>query len=654
MVYSISACRRTDSDGSTESRRQAYAVIDDSIKAHSPHVRDMIYDGMGKARDSMTYYEYYVRMGKYFCLSETPDSLVPYIDGTIRFALRQPVSPRRNSLLAFAYNCQAANYHNFHKKPDDVVDLYRKAYDLSLSSETKDWTPNICANLGDAYLFKNSLPEAAAWYRRALFLVDSLRLPAKENITLYLGLATIYLHLDDFDSSLKYYRQTEKYFGDMSLAMQSYYLNNYGNYYYYAKDYKASLSKFLELKALLEKNNKLNTFDMHLCKLNLADVYLNLGDVAMSEKYLDEVDTVFSVTGDAEAAYYVNTIRIGQAVRRGDMSSVAGILAGEKSMDNISFNIRSIRNAYLRKYDVARGDYRSAYENLKTDMAMNDSMEHHRQGMRASEIMERFSRDTLQLHHTVTMEHKNAELQRTYTITAIIGGALLVICLLLAVGVLYSRKRYLQDKMRIMQLRLDGARNRVSPHFVFNVLNNNMLKNGDGDNSELMMLAKLIRANLDMTCRQAVTLGEELDFVRRYVDIERKIFDGGFEYHEEVAADINKDVVMIPPMFVQILVENAIVHGLKNSDDDKFIRVAVTRTSGVLHIVVRDSGKGFDITCAGNRRTGLSIISQTIAIINERNKSKMRFSLNNVQDADGKVEGCEAKIDIPENIKFMS
>ena len=79
----------------------------------------------------------------------------------------------------------------------------------------------VCANLGDAYLFKNSLPEAAAWYRRALFLVDSLQLPAKENITLYLGLATIYLHLDDFDSSLKYYRQTEKYFGDMSLAMQS-------------------------------------------------------------------------------------------------------------------------------------------------------------------------------------------------------------------------------------------------------------------------------------------------------------------------------------------------------------------------------------------------------------------------------------------------
>ena len=654
VAYVVSACRRTHSDGSMDSRRMAYAALDDSIMAQSPHVRDMIYRGMDGAPDSMTYYEYYVRMGKYFCLSETPDSLVPYINGTIRFAARQPVSPRRNSLLAFAYNCQAANYHNFHKKPGDVIDLYRKAYDLSLSSETKDQTPQVCANLGDAYLFKNSLPEAAAWYRRALFLVDSLRLPEKENITLYLGLATIYLHLDDFDSSLKYYRQSEKYFGDMSLAMQSYFLNNYGNYYYYAKDYKASLEKFLELKALLEKNNKLNTFDMHLCKLNLADVYLNLDDVAMSEKYLNEVDSVFSVTGDTEAAHYVNTIRIGQAVRRGDMNRVAGILASEKKIDNISFNIRNIRDVYLRKYYVAKGDYRSAYENLKVNVAMNDSMEHNRQGMCASEIMERFSRDTLQLHHSVTMEHKNAERQSTYTLAAVIAGTLTTLCLLLAVGVLYSRKRYLQGKMRIMHLRLDGARNRVSPHFVFNVLNNNMLKNGGGDNSELMMLTKLIRANLDMTCRQTVTLGEELDFVRRYVDIERKISDGVFEYHEEVAADIDKDAVMIPPMFVQILVENAIVHGLKNSGGDKFIRVAVTRTGGVLHIVVRDNGKGFDITSAGNRRTGLSIISQTIAIINERNKSKMRFSLSNVQDDSGKVKGCEAKIDIPENIKFMS
>ena len=61
-----------------------------------------------------------------------------------------------------------------------------------------------------------------------------------------------------------------------SLNLQAYFLNNYGNYYYYTKDYQTSLKKFLMLKKLLEKHDKRETFSMYLCKLNLADVYLNL------------------------------------------------------------------------------------------------------------------------------------------------------------------------------------------------------------------------------------------------------------------------------------------------------------------------------------------------------------------------------------------
>ena len=56
------------------------------------------------------------------------------------------------------------------------------------------------------------------------------------------------------------------------------------------------------------------------------------------------------------------------------MNRVAGILASEKKVDNISFNIRNIRDVYLRKYYVARGDYRSAYENLRVNVADRKSV----------------------------------------------------------------------------------------------------------------------------------------------------------------------------------------------------------------------------------------------------------------------------------------
>lgn len=647
------ACQRPSSAEKTEEEKNALACIDDSVEALSPHAPKMISKGMQTAKDSLAYYEFYVRWVKYYSLSSTPDSLEPVIHNTIAFCSRQPASPRRNSLLAFAYNVKAVRYHNFRQKPDEVVKLYHEAYVLLGNSDAKNQMPKVCANLGDAYLFKSQLPEAAAWYRRALFLVDSLKLPAKENVTLYLGLATIYLQLNDFDTSLKYYQQTEKYFSQMSVGMQAYYLNNYGSYYYYAKNYKASLQKFLVMKAFLEKHGKTDTFDMYLCKLNLSDVYLNLGNVAMSKKYLDEVEPWFNAHGDEVSAYYVHSIRIGQAVKQGDMAKVRDILQKEKKLAQVDFSLRQIRNRYLRKYLEAIGDYRGAYENLKADEQMDDSLEHNRTNMRASEIMERFTQDTLQLHHSLAMEHKNAAIQRANAITIGAIALVLVIVLILALWVMHSRKRYAQDKMRIMQWKLASVRNRISPHFVFNVLNGKILKSNEQEANELLDLTKLIRANLDLSCQLEVSLRKELDFVKRYAQVEKQAMGDDFEFAVEIADGIDIDKVRIPSMFVQILVENAFVHGLKGWEGHKAIHIGIDREGNATSIKVRDNGPGFDIRCMGKKRTGLNIITQTIAIVNERNKSKMKFSLNNVQEQ-GKTLGCVATIVIPDHIRLFN
>ena len=159
-VLCVVACQRPAGSTDTDEYRGALQKVDDSIAAQSPQARKMVEQGLKAAEDSFAFYEYYARMGKYFCLSATPDSMVPYIDKVVQFAKKQPESPRRNSLLAFAYNTQAANYHNFHKKGEEALALYQETYRLSLASDAKDQTPMVCANLGDAYLFENQLPEA--------------------------------------------------------------------------------------------------------------------------------------------------------------------------------------------------------------------------------------------------------------------------------------------------------------------------------------------------------------------------------------------------------------------------------------------------------------------------------------------------------------
>ena len=652
LLVVLLGCQRPAESGKTEEERKVLACIDDSVEAMSAHAPEIIKKALASATDSLTYYEYYVRKAKYFCLSATPDSMYPILDKTISYCKLQSATERRNSLLAYAYNCKAIAYHNYRKNPDEVIRLYKDATTLLANSDAKDQMPKVCANLGDAYIFKSQLPEAAACYRRALFLVDSLGLPSSENITLYLGLATIYLQLNDFETSLKYYQQTEKYFSQMSVGMQAYYLNNYGNYYYYTKNYKASLQKFLTMKAFLEKHHKTDTFDMYLCKLNLADVYLNLDKVALSEKYLDEIEPWFAENGNEVSIYYVNSIRIGQAVKQGNIAKVKDILSHEKGADSMEFSLRQIRNRYLRKYYEAIGDYRGAYDNLRTDVQQNDSLEHNRIKMRASEIMDRFAQDTIRLHHNLEMEHKNAVVQRAYAITVAAVSLVVVIILIFALLVMRSRKRNAQDKMRNMQLRLACVRNRISPHFVFNVLNGKILKSDEHDANDLLDLTKLIRANLDLSCRLDVTLREELDFVKRYVDVEKQLVGDDFEFAINIAESVNIDQVSIPSMFVQILVENAFVHGLKGWDGHKIIHIGISKEGKNTCIKVRDNGPGFDIRSVGKKRTGLNVITQTIVIVNERNKNKMNFSLNNEQE-NGKAVGCVATIVIPDNIKLF-
>ena len=86
---------------------------------------------------------------------------------------------------------------------------------------------------------------------------------------------------------------------------------------------------------------------MYLCKLNLADVYLNLNQLDLSDKCLDEVEDYMRKNGDETAIYYCNTIRIGLAVKKKDWNTVARILAGEKSNVQLDFSLLQFRHQYL-------------------------------------------------------------------------------------------------------------------------------------------------------------------------------------------------------------------------------------------------------------------------------------------------------------------
>lgn len=661
IIIALQACNAKQSNDET-AQNGNMRWLDDSIAALAPSALQAIEKGMNEANDSTTYYEYMLRKARFYSLTDSPERADTLIDSVKTFVTQQDdgyyatnrtcLSPRLNSLMAGAKACQAARYMSVHRDPRRIVALNNETYNLLLNSDSKHNLPKTCANMADAYMLCNDLPNAAKWYRRALFLVDSLELPQKENITLYMGLAQIYLTLRDYDQTKFYNDQTEPHVKEMSPSMQAYYVNNLGNYYYFQGDYKNALQTFLRMKKLLEQHGMVRTFDMYLCKINLADVYLNLGKLNDATDMLDDVEPFFRAHGDNTSIYYCTTIRFGIAVKAGRMHEAGRIMANKTDDSLIPYTLVNIRNKYKRRYYELTGDYSKAYALLNRSIAYNDSIEHNLSNMLSAEILSRFTTDTLQLHHDLAIEHKNAEIQSIkFTSTLAISIAVTSI-LLLILWYLYLRKRRFKMQLRMMNLKLDNVRNRISPHFMFNVLNNRIIKSDVKESNELTELAQLIRANLDMSSTLGVELQKELEFVQQYVRVESYLMGDDFHFNIDIAPDVDASSVRIPSMFIQILTENAIKHALRNKEGVKLLSITVRREQHNTVIRVTDNGPGFNPATL-RLKTGMNIISQTIAVINVRNKVKIRFAIRNICSPDGQqIKGCEATLKVPDGVKI--
>lgn len=642
-------------DTRSDKMKAALTALDESLAVNSPHAPEMIRHGLENATDSLDYYDWLLRYLRYRVLRGGPDTSFTHWRQAYGYLLKQEQTPRVNGMMAFLFNTQGSYYQKLHYKPEKAIKAFENAYEKLIDSDCKHKMPDVCANLGDAYVFANDMPHAAMWYRRALFIADSLRLPAKDDVTLYMGLGRIYLNLQDFDSALNCYKRADKSFSQMSVNMQLYFLTNYGNYFYYAKDYKMAEAVFSRQEKLLAENDMQDSYEMYVCKLNMADVLLNLGRTDEATRLLDQADAYFNKIGDATAIYYCNTIRIGLALKEGNTAKAKSILDKETPPATIDFNLVNIRHRYLLEYFVRKGDYKKAYITLEDNVRRNDSLKHNIANMRASEIMMRYSQDSLRLHSKMLLQEKDAHIRTAYLWLYVDILLIAVLVLLLLFGITYYRKRRLKMYMQLMHTQLANVRSRISPHFIFNVLNNRIANTNGSDAGELMTLVKLIRANLNMTGKYYVSMKEELDFVGYYISVERHIIGDDFTYEVNAPSDDELAEIMVPSMFIQILVENSIKHGLKNRKGAKRICVDITKGETDCTITVTDNGTGFDIRNSNpsSTKTGIKVIRNTINIINHENKRKIRLDIKNIDAPDGSVAGCQVTLMLPLGLKTV-
>ena len=169
----------------------------------------------------------------------------------------------------------------------------------------------------------------------------------------------------------------------------------------------------------------------------------------------------------------------------------------------------------------------------------------------------------------------------------------------------FAREYFLRDRWRqqhaaqlqaqLAEAKLDALRMQINPHFLFNTLHAVSAlveRDPSGVRRMIARLSELLRYTIDSHATDEVTVREELDFLRRYIEIMEIRFQGRLQ----VALDVEPGALdaLVPNLILQPLVENALEHGVNRVSEDGRIAIAAHRDGEQLVLSVQDNGPGLD------------------------------------------------------------
>ncbi len=205
-----------------------------------------------------------------------------------------------------------------------------------------------------------------------------------------------------------------------------------------------------------------------------------------------------------------------------------------------------------------------------------------------------------------------------------------------------ERLRASEIEARLAQAELSALRMQLQPHFLFNTLNTiAALMREDVDLADRMLvrLSELLRIVLERHGGAEVSLKEELDFVERYLEIERIRFQDRLTVVYDIAPDTLE--AKAPNLILQPLVENAIKHGIAPLEQGGSIKVTSERVNETLVITVSDTGPGF--ADGWNERSAMRV-----GLSNTRERLKQMYGDRQLFEVIGDdADGARVRLVIP-------
>lgn len=560
--------------------------------------------------------------------------------------------------LSLAYMIKGINLMHLGEY-EAALEFQKLAIEGLGGEEEKSNLASAISNIGVIYKYLNVYPKALSNLQEAARLFKEIGHP--NELIMYQNMAVIYSEQENFDKALEYYEiARDGAVGSNNKQLEALAVFNLGTLLINQDKLDEGL-RYLDTALIISKkiNDNMTTARIYG---NMGEAYNKLGDNAKSIALLNRALNLNDSIGNRKSRA-LNLLNLGDTYYNMGNLPLAGRYGRQayqegKSLKTIDVQRDAAQN--LSNYFESIGNADSALFYYKQHILLRDSIDNEQNTKQLTRLEMQYDFDLKEQEYL-----KEQELSRLRIRQFWLYGIIVLIVLMGVGAYLLNRSRIRTLRLRneakekellqkaealllqqqLAESELKAIRSQMSPHFIFNVLNtieSYILDNDPGNASRLVQkFAGLTRLVLENSTKGMVPVAREWKVVQLYIELEAIRFGNQFGYSLEMNSKYLLEHILLPPMLIQPLVENAILHGLRHVKGYKGeLRVSLVADEDKLIITVMDNGVGLghapsSETSVNNKEKSMGItgIRERVAIMNAKDeKAVASFELINLNE----------------------
>ena len=221
------------------------------------------------------------------------------------------------------------------------------------------------------------------------------------------------------------------------------------------------------------------------------------------------------------------------------------------------------------------------------------------------------------------------------------------------------RNEQYKTQLQMITLEQKALQAQMNPHFIFNCLNSIqqyiLINDKEKANQFLSEFATLVRQTLDISDKRSIFLSNEIDYLKRYLQMEKMRFADNFDFSIQLESNFDPEAIEIPPLLHQPFVENCLRHGIRYKENGTgFVSISFQLDNNILISSILDNGVGRQAANSFKSKQhieyqskGIKLTEKRIELINKVSEIPITFEIFDLQNEKGKISGTGVKVKIP-------